>query len=1120
MKLSRRGPVIALLFLATCSEDAAQQGGRSIEPAIKSIGKVPPSEAAAWQKAGASNTPDGRYLQAAAFDEMRKVLIMFGGQNSDPNSYLPVPYKDTWEWSPATGRWSNRTVAGNAPEARSGAGMVYDSQRGKLVLFGGRAGSGLNFEDTWEWDPASGAWTNISGPGSHPPARSQPAMVYQKSTGKILLFGGGRSDPNASDGATMTKSLGDTWEFDPTSSTWTALSPASAPSPRHDMGAAWDSVRQRVVIFGGMQTEIANASGVPKQDTWEWDPATSAWTERTSAGNKPSQRFAHSMAFDSARGRVLVFGGFDITNGGFLNDLWEWDPASGAWSQRTSTTGSWPTGREYASLVAIESSGRLELVAGVRPYDPYGAGGTGGTYYGSGPIMNYGTSGSRDVWELDPATAVFTDRTAPLDIPAPRGNLAMAYYPPTGKVYIFGGCDGMMGLTFGDLWEWNGTTWAQVSSSNGPQARCDSAMAYDPVRKSLILFGGTSYQGRMDAFPETWEWTNSGGWAQLKPLGSPAPMYGHGMVTDTVRNKVLLFGGLSYKYYYGPDGGIYVPPPMDPLRNEVWEWDGGTLTWTNRTPVTSMQAPRGRQYPVLAFDEARGKLFLYEGPNNSWSSGASTSGYWEWDPSTAGWALRDPKDWLQTSYNAYAVYDSIRRREVLFTDTSSSTGTNETWELDARGPTWYVRTLWGTPESRSNAAMAFDAGRGVVVLFGGMRNDSTMTNETWEYRVTQWGDGTGCTAAFAASCASGYCVEGVCCQSAACTGPCQSCSVAGAEGTCVPAKPGTEVPGSCDQGLACDGKGNCLGKNGQPCAGPSTCASGFCTDGVCCENACSGPCASCALTGQVGKCTPYPAGKDPQSECGKGDGVCASTCDGVGACVFPGSGQPCAYCMACDGFGKCGAYDPYCRYSGGGGAGGGAGGSGGYPRGGAGGYPLGGSGGSVRGGAGGYPSGGYASGGYPSGGYPSGGSVRSGGYASGGYPSGGYPSGGSVRSGGYASGGYVSGGYPSGGYPSGGSVRSGGYPAGGSSGGSGGTPSGGAGGSVVGGSGGKRDGGPRDGLGSNPVGGEIIGTGRLHRTGCYCTLGSRRADAAPGLTIPLLTLGAVVLWRARWRRRR
>jgi hypothetical protein len=1061
----RNGAVVALLFLATCSEDVQERGSTNIESAQRALGKVPPSEVAVWQKGGSSTTPDGRYLQAVAFDETRKVVVMFGGTNVNPNTGTVTPNQETWEWSPATGKWANRSGTGTAPDARSGAAMVFDSVRGKFVLFGGRAGSGLNFEDTWEWDPATGAWTNVSAAGAYPSARSQHGMVYQKSTGKILLFGGGRSDSGSYDGSGISVSLSDTWEYDPVAHTWTALTVTPAPTARHDFGMVWDSSRNKAVLFAGMQSDIAGAPGIPKQDTWEWDPAASTWTDRTASGSKPSQRYAHAMAFDGSRKKVVVFGGLDIGSGGSLNDLWDWDPTTGAWAERlTGSEAGTPSPRMYASMVSDDASARLELVAGSTAYAPYGSGGSyavGGTAgRATVPLdMVYGANGSREVWEIDPVKPAFTNRTAPLDVPSSRYNQAMAYSPVTGKTYVFGGYDTMGGQPLDDFWEWNGKTWAQVAVDVRPPARSDAGLAYDSARKSLILYGGSD-NTRATPFDDTWEWTGSGKWTQLSPASSPGPLMGHGMVTDTARNKILLFGGMSG--YMWLDG-----PYVDPMRNEVWEWDGATMTWTNRTPLASTSTPMARTYPLVAYDEGRQKLFLYDGANYS----GSPTMFWEWDPLSAGWAMRDTGDALSYGKSTFLAYDSIRRREVLLTDPySSSSGIQETWEIDAKGPTWYVRAIANSPGALYGSTMAFDSARGVVVLFGGQSMTTGSANsETWEYKVTNLGNGEGCTALFASSCATGFCVEGVCCDVAACTGACKSCNVAGSEGTCVLAKAGTEVAGSCSDGQSCDGNGSCLTKNGQACTAASACASGFCADGVCCDSACAGACASCKLAGLSGKCSPYAAGTDPQGECGVGTGVCKSTCDGVGTCAFPQAAVTCDTCTTCDGMGTCSNYDYYYCGS----YGGSYGGTGGKP------YPTGGAGGSI-------PNRGGSGGGIPNVG-GSGGSIPNRGGSGGGIPNRGGSGGGIPNVGGGA------GSIPNLG-GSGGSIPN----RGGSD---GGIPS-------PGGSTGTRDAGVGDGATTN-----------LHHSGCSCELGKGR-PAHASLAAPFLIAGAALLLARKRRRRR
>lgn len=68
--------------------------------------------------------------------------------------------------------------------------------------------------------------------------------------------------------------------------------------------------------------------------------------------------------------------------------------------------------------------------------------------------------------------------------------------------------------------------------------------------------------------------------------------------------------------------------------------------------------------------------------------------------------------------------------------------------------------------------------------------------------------GTGCAEAW--ECDSGFCADGVCCDGS-CAGPCVSCSVDGAEGTCSPYEAFTDPEDDCAPSGTCDGSGMCAG---------------------------------------------------------------------------------------------------------------------------------------------------------------------------------------------------------------------------------------------------------------------------------------------------------------------
>ena len=926
MKLQSRAVGAALLLAACCENSPAHIPGSRPVSSHSALGIVPATEIATWTRVGPPATgPEWIYLQSAAFDEIRKVLVVFGGLSWASPASTMTDSQDLWEWAPATGTWAKRASADAKPAPRAGASMVFDSVRNKLVIFGGHTTAGDNFADIWDWDPGTGDFTNRTTSAPGPSARGQQALAFEKSTGNVLLFGGGPYDPNSPDdnqGTGASVAFGDTWEWNPAAGKWTKFTPAVSPSARYDSAMIWDATRARAVLFGGMEKIQAGLNGVPKQDTWEWDPSKSSWTNHSIIGNRPSPRYGHAMAYDPGRGVTMLVGGWDMETGNALADVWEWNPTGGAWSQRlTGNEDNLPQARMFASLVTDSARNLLDLVGGL--------------------TFNYSNPPPGEIWDLDPNTATFTDRTPPPPQawPSPRSLHAMAFCPAMGKTYVFGGVDDNNAF-LDDLWEWDGTSWSQIQSDVRPAARMNAAMACDPFRKSLVLYGGMNYMSTPAWVPailgDTWEWNpGTGKWGQLFPTSSPEPRDSHAMVADSGRAKLLLFGGErpSYEYLYPPPGS---PRTLDPLSNAVWEWDGATTTWTNRTPVPLAATPVGRDYPIVTFDDARQKMFLLD----DLSSGGA---FWEWDPVAAGWVLYDGGDAVPIYGNSQytpAAYDSLRRRQVVPIGRGDSTGDSPilTWELDPKGPTWYQRNLSTGPSlGATDMSAAFDSQRGVVILFGGWPGFGGNTSDTWEYKVTKLGNGEGCTAATASTCASGFCVDGVCCAIVSCSGSCQSCAVSGHEGTCVQAAPGTEVPGSCSGGQACDGSGNCKAKNGTVCSSTSVCASGFCVDGVCCESACDGTCVACNQTGRAGKCSDYASGSDPESECGTGADPCRFTCNGAGSCDAPQSGTLCGACATCDGAGTCSYFDPSAcgtRDAGAGGSGGaggstGAGGSGG-----------------------------------------------------------------------------------------------------------------------------------------------------------------------------------------------
>jgi len=72
------------------------------------------------------------------------------------------------------------------------------------------------------------------------------------------------------------------------------------------------------------------------------------------------------------------------------------------------------------------------------------------------------------------------------------------------------------------------------------------------------------------------------------------------------------------------------------------------------------------------------------------------------------------------------------------------------------------------------------------------------------------------------------------------------------------------------------------------CKENADCESGFCTDGVCCTEACSSDCQACNVPGKLGTCSLVTGAPLPSRRACDGAGACAGTCDGKAAgCTYP-----------------------------------------------------------------------------------------------------------------------------------------------------------------------------------------------------------------------------------------
>ncbi|MFT3840494.1 MAG: hypothetical protein QM723_26125 [Myxococcaceae bacterium] len=541
--------------------------------------------------------------------------------------------------------------------------------------------------------PAGGRCANTWVPVGLPP-RGRTTLAYDAARQRVVLFGG------ISFGLIP---LDDTWEWD--GQQWELQTPTSRPPARSGHVMAYDSIRQRVVLFGGGFLSTGQFN-----DTWEWDGTT--WVQR-SVTTAPSMRTGAVMASDTTRHRLVLYGGND--QGTAATDTWEWDGST--WQQRQ--TSAHPT--DLQAMAFDGARGRMVAVS----------------------------STTDTVWEYDGAD---WHGVSPDGGPGPRINAGLAYDSTRHRIELVGGVTAdpqNNGVQHNDLWEWNGTGWAQRQVMGEFTASTETLAVYDEARQRLVVKASTSLRDGI------WE-LGAAGWVDLT-MPTPAGRGGVALTWDEQRQQALAFGGqdaiATYDDTWTLDGGRWQrlsPAHTPPARNGAMLVGGSAVggpllysaqlnssflndawSWTGSDWVDAGQRPPVPIDSHAAYDEARGTVVLsggvYTGPDNE---------TWTYDGAT--WTLASTAG--PTQRTSPLAYDAKHQQTVLFggllTRPDGGQGPDaQTWAWD--GAAWTELNPAHDPGPRDLHGLVYDPDRQTVVLFGGS-DGQAWANDTWEFDGTDW----------------------------------------------------------------------------------------------------------------------------------------------------------------------------------------------------------------------------------------------------------------------------------------------------------------------------------------------------------------------------------------------
>lgn len=539
------------------------------------------------------------------------------------------------------------------PPARFGHGASYQPSADRMVIVCGS--DGALRADAWALSFATGQWSQFAAAGDLVPRRGA-LTAYDSKRERVLVYGG----------ETESQALSDLWELSLSSRQWQALAPQGpSPGPRRGGASIYDPIGDRVLLFGGTDAEASS-------DVWELSlGSTPAWRKLELASG-PSPVGPCSGVYDPIRHRLIVQTG---------NTAWALALIEGSsWESLSTITLPLPFDQLNSFSLTYDAAGDRLVLCGGQAYNP-----------------------NLDVYVLSLASP--SDwTTLPVQGTPPRlvGHTAV-YDPGRGRIVTFGGIvpnrNKAYALTLG-----GSPSWSLISAPPGadPHGRTDHSAIYDSRRNRMLMWGGNPgpavdvYQLSLDDIDAGWG---------IMPTSNVGPAFYQGSaVYDARRDRVLVFGGTLEDAY-----------------GSVWELAlAGSPTWTKLAPDPAFPLPRQWTASVI-LDPVRDRLVLFGGAgqgglfNDTWA--LELSPVLRWVPLGPD-GVRPSQRWA-----AAAIYDPVGRRMVLFAGNQGGTwdtAVNDVWSLNLDGaPAWTLLSPSGeVPDPQVQCAAIYDPIRRRMVVTG------------------------------------------------------------------------------------------------------------------------------------------------------------------------------------------------------------------------------------------------------------------------------------------------------------------------------------------------------------------------------------------------------------------
>ena len=294
----------------------------------------------------------------------------------------------------------------------------------------------------------------------------------------------------------------------------------------HEVGVVVDAASSKILL---QQKPVIDLGPPPYTTALLWNSGM--------GGLVPDARQGPLFSLDSDRNRIVMFNGYSgsttLDEVGSTHWTWEFDLGTNSWSRYELT----PT---FPFIWGSQSPASRRMV-----YDPVRG-------------VHVGYSWSKQTWEYDAATRVWSDTGASPPANTTFEGCDMCWDSTNNRVLLYGG-DSTTGI-----WAYNpGTTsWSQLAGNwfvAYPGLNW-GACTWDSGRGCLVVQGGTYHYYTTQYVDQWFEWWPGQGWVERTPSGTkPGATAWHSLCYLPARGKTLFFQGTTVMLYTGPStfgGGL------------------------------------------------------------------------------------------------------------------------------------------------------------------------------------------------------------------------------------------------------------------------------------------------------------------------------------------------------------------------------------------------------------------------------------------------------------------------------------------------------------------------------------------------------------------------------------